>query len=252
MPYPVPVELLLPFGNFAEKYNIQSFIPLVGILLRVWVINSCSRLRMFARISAPILLDIQIGFLTSEQRDNSLLYEHAAAELEGSLQLNSEILAVDRDSSEEAKVLVQMPSGNTMIKTSKLFSNSGYYTAITRNSGLPENVSVVIVSPESEYQLGSLPGIYKVPAASIPGSYNVKYGSIEGKQYTKVEIAVYSSHTPFELTVPPYAIANGFHKELCGLQGQRHTYYTGAAFHIHDSSFLWQFSEKLLPNKPAS
>jgi hypothetical protein len=59
---------------------------------------------------------------------------------------------------------------------------------------------------------------------------------------------MYSSHTPFELTVPPEAIADGFYKKLYSLQGCRHTFYTGAAFHTHDSSLLWQFTETLLPN----
>jgi hypothetical protein len=59
--------------------------------------------------------------------------------------------------------------------------------------------------------------------------------------------AIFSSHTPYELRVPAKAIKNGFYKELYGLQGQRRTYYTGAAFDAKDSSLLWQFTEALLP-----
>jgi hypothetical protein len=57
---------------------------------------------------------------------------------------------------------------------------------------------------------------------------------------------LFSSHTPDELRVPAKAIKDGFYKELDGLQGQRRTYYTGAAFHTHDSTLLWQFTETLL------
>lgn len=65
---------------------------------------------------------------------------------------------------------------------------------------------------------------------------------------TTPEFAAYESHTPFELTVPKEAIAGGFYKDLYALQGQRHTWYTGAAFHTHDSSLLWQFTEGLIPD----
>lgn len=296
LPYPVPVDLLLPFGDFAKKYNLQSLIPLLWTFAQgLGDILAQPTLYIFKNFGYGVIRNIQIGFLTSEQRDNSLLYEHAAVELGENVLLNSNILAVDRSCPDEAKVLVQTPTGNTLIKAGKLvftippkldnlrgwdlsglerklfgqFSNSGYYSAIVDNSGLPENVSILNVSPEADYQLGRLPGIYKVTATTIPGLYNVKYGSvgalpdaqvreqiisdvqkikIAGKQSTTPELAIYSSHTPFELTVPPQAIADGFYKQLYGLQGKRHTYYTGAAFHTHDSSLLWQFTEKLLPN----
>lgn len=64
---------------------------------------------------------------------------------------------------------------------------------------------------------------------------------------SSAELATFASHTPFELTVSKEAIAGGFYKKLYNLQGQRNTYYTGAAFHTHDSSLLWQFTEALLP-----
>jgi hypothetical protein len=56
-----------------------------------------------------------------------------------------------------------------------------------------------------------------------------------------------SSHSPFELTVSPDDIAGGFYRQVNALQGHRHTYYNGGAFHTHDSSLLWQFTEGLLP-----
>ena len=35
----------------------------------------------------------------------------------------------------------------------------------------------------------------------------------------------------------------GFYDDLYALQGYRSTWYTGAAFHVHDSSRLWNFTE---------
>jgi hypothetical protein len=65
------------------------------------------------------------------------------------------------------------------------------------------------------------------------------------------EFAVFASHSPFELTVPTGAIRSGFYKKLYALQGRNRTYYTGAAFHTHDSSLLWQFTEGVLPQVAA-
>ena len=64
---------------------------------------------------------------------------------------------------------------------------------------------------------------------------------------TTPEFAAYNSHTPYELRVSADAIAEGFYKNLTALQGQRHTYYTGAAFNKHDSGDLWAFTAGLLP-----
>jgi hypothetical protein len=102
----------------------------------------------------------------------------------------------------------------------------------------------------------------------IPGLVNVQYGSkstlsddfvksdilartkrlqvADKNASAQPELAVYYSHSPFECHVPAKAIAAGFYKKVYALQGQRRTFYTGAAFHTHDSSLLWQFTEALL------
>ena len=61
------------------------------------------------------------------------------------------------------------------------------------------------------------------------------------------KFAVFSSHSPFMLTVPSSAIEGGFYRNLNKLQGHGHMYYTGAAFQTQDSSRIWQFTETLLP-----
>lgn len=61
------------------------------------------------------------------------------------------------------------------------------------------------------------------------------------------EFVAYNSHTPYELRVSADAIAAGFYQNLTALQGQRNTYWTGAAFDRHDSGDLWAFTAGLLP-----
>lgn len=148
------------------------------------------------------------------------------------------------------------------------FSNSAYYTFILRNTGIPDNHCLINVAMDAREKLPDLPGIYEITPTGVPNLVNLKYGSpvpmpeklVEqdvmdslarlrkaGTVYTTTpEIALFSSHTPFELTVPVTAIKNGFYKELNGLHGHRNTYYTGAAFQAHDASLIWEYTNTIL------
>jgi NAD(P)-binding Rossmann-like domain len=150
------------------------------------------------------------------------------------------------------------------------FGNSAYYTGVLRHSGIPDNMAVTNIGADTPYHLPALPGVYSISPTGIPGLHNVKYGSptqLSDAQVkadivasvkrlrtagtlptTTPEFAAFASHSPFELTVPTNAIKAGFYRNLYALQGRNRTYYTGAAFHTHDSSLLWQFTEALLPH----
>jgi hypothetical protein len=147
------------------------------------------------------------------------------------------------------------------------FLNTEYYTSLVTNTGLPTNFSSLSVGADTPYNIPKLPGIYQVTSTAIEDIFDIKYGSPYGlpANHVRKEILAYvkklqdngfaekvhgepkfvrfNSHTPFELTVPPEQIANGFYRELYGLQGYRNTWYTGAAYHTQDSSMLWNFTE---------
>jgi hypothetical protein len=65
---------------------------------------------------------------------------------------------------------------------------------------------------------------------------------------TEIEYKVFHSHTPFQLQVSPDDIKNGFYNRMGKLQGGfgGRMWYTGAAWHVHDSSFLWRFNEDVV------
>jgi hypothetical protein len=150
------------------------------------------------------------------------------------------------------------------------FISGAYYTGVVRLSGLPDGVSLENAAAGTPYNLPPLPGLYGVSPTGIPGLYNVKYGSpsplsdaqVRRDIRTEIErvakagtypvvfedLAVFSSHTPFELHVPPQAIAGGFYRRLNALQGHNRTYYSGAAFHSHNSTRIWEGIERLLPS----
>ena len=150
------------------------------------------------------------------------------------------------------------------------FGNSAYYTGVLRHTGIPDNMAVTNIGADTPYHLPALPGVYSISPTGVPGLHNVKYGSPQQLSDLQVkadivasvkrlrtagtlptttpEFAAFASHSPFELTVSTDAIKAGFYQNLYGLQGRNRTYYTGAAFHTHDSSLLWQFTEALLPS----
>lgn len=149
------------------------------------------------------------------------------------------------------------------------FRNHHYWTAVARLSGMPAGVSLVNVGADTPYHLAPLPGWYGLTVTGVPDLWGVKYGSnapvddrvvrativadIERLRtagsypVTLERLEFFKAHNPFELVVPASDIAAGFYRGLYGLQGRNGTFYTGAAFHTHDSSMLWRFTEELLP-----
>ncbi|MFC0532793.1 NAD(P)-binding protein [Phytohabitans kaempferiae] len=149
------------------------------------------------------------------------------------------------------------------------FGYHHYWTAVARLGGIPAGVSLVNVGADTPYNLAPLPGFYGLTVTGVPDLWGVKYGATGPLSDSAVRAAivadirrlrtagtypvefagleVFKAHNPFELVVRPGDIARGFYRRLYDLQGRNNTFYTGAAFHTHDSSLLWRFTEELLP-----
>jgi hypothetical protein len=152
------------------------------------------------------------------------------------------------------------------------FRSNFYWTSLVTLSGFPAGLSVANTGANTLYNLPPLPGIYSVAPTRIPGLYAIKYGSATCLDDAEVRERIvadvhrlndsqsfptpprvtafktFSAHNPFELRVTPNEIAGGFYTALESLQGRNHTFYNGAAFHTHDSSLLWQFTnDHVLP-----
>ncbi|MCJ1238349.1 hypothetical protein MMC14_006338 [Varicellaria rhodocarpa] len=302
LPDPVPEDLLLPYGEFIKKYSLESFAYFhFNFAQGLGNLFNQLTLYVFKNFGLDVIRDLSIGFLVTAQHDNSALYEAAQAELSSkdAVLLQSRVIAMDRNTPSQAKVLVQTPSGPKLIIAQKIiltippklnnlhgwdlshqetelfsqFKNSGYWTGLLRNTGIPDNVSLTNTGANTQYNVLDLPGAYGFSPTSVPGLRTCFYGSdtsslsdaqvqaniiAEVKRLhtagtfttpaTEPEFAIFSAHTPFELTVSAEAIRAGFYTKLYALQGQRNTFYTGAAFHTHDSSLLWQFTQALLPS----
>ncbi|KAF7720032.1 Beta-cyclopiazonate dehydrogenase [Penicillium ucsense] len=301
LPDPVPEDLLLPFGEFLTKYpdvgnaafTIFTFGQGLGDFL------SRPTLYVFKNFGLEIIQDISTGFLVTASQNNQEIYQHATAILGHDVWTSSHVTSTPHRRKEGIQLEVKTPSGRRTVKAKKLliafpqkldklkpfdldelesslfgkFMNTGYYTSLVKNTGLPGNFSSTSVGANTPYQIPELPGVYAVSATAIPGVFDVKYGSPTGlpddfvrgeilsylkklqangfaeKVPGEPEFVAYHSHTPFELTVGRDEIAGGFYKKLYALQGHRNTWYTGAAFDTQDSSMLWNFTEEhILPD----
>ncbi|KAL3485481.1 hypothetical protein BJX62DRAFT_229495 [Aspergillus germanicus] len=148
------------------------------------------------------------------------------------------------------------------------FDSSFYHTTILRLSGVPNNVQIFNRGVDTPYNIPVLPGAYVFYPSQIPNLFTGFFGggTVElsedevreiiidnalqlrnaGYDVSDPEVLAYGNHSPFQLFVSSQAIANGFYRDLYSLQGLRKTWYTGAAWHAHDSAALWRFTERLL------
>ncbi|CAM6033608.1 unnamed protein product [Sphagnum compactum] len=202
--YPVPEDLLLPFGDFVTKYSLQGVVQLIFGYTEVADLLNLSTLYVFKAFGSDLIRDLEIGFLTTARHDNSELYDKATTELGQDVLLKSYTVAMDRDAvGAYAKVVVKTPDGLKLIQAKKIlltippklynlvgwdlssnetslfaqFRNVGYYISLLRHTGIPDNVKIVNVGTDTPYNLPILPGAYLIEPTAVPGLHAVYFGS---------------------------------------------------------------------------
>ena len=305
LPDPVPDDLVMPFGQFAKKYGIEAAIPTMyqynAGLGDILTIPTVENMRVW---NLGLVSALQGGFLTTARHNNSELYGKAQSELLStkSLLLRSEVIYSERTSTSGVRLVVSTPSGLKLIRAKKLLitippkldalrpfslstqeaqifknlSNTGYYTSILRNTGLPDNLSIINLSPDTPYNLPKLPAVYNIGTSIYtPGLALAFYGSpltnasasapdkfvLDGItasikrlqaanpgtfNATTPSFVQYSSHAPFYLQARGEDIKRGFYKKMYALQGGRSTWWTGATWRAQDSSEIWRFSKEVV------
>lgn len=222
LPNPVPEDLLLPFGEFVKKYNIEAVIPTMyqfnpglGNILTVPTIEEMRNfgLSLVQQVSAG-------SFLITPNANNSELYTKAQAELlaSSSLLLNSEVLQTKRPTgNKRIELVVRTPSGKKLIRAKRLLItipgrpeflkpfdlsqkekdvfgkliNAGYYTSVLKNTGIPDTSQLDNKRQDTPYNLPQLPGVYGVGNTRAPGLYLAFYGTPRSsKIYTTTDDAV--------------------------------------------------------------
>ena len=294
--YPVAPDLLLPFGMFLEKYQLSALIPTVFTVNQGYSpILKISTIYLLKYLNANTINSIAKGSLTPASHNTGDLYNNILAHLGSSVLLNTTVLAMDRSSPSNVKIVVQTTNNPPKLVIAKkllstpppkadqltgydlsaneteLFSQfvaNGYYVGVLNNTGLPPNRSYTSVNPRNPpYDIPQLPSIYGIGPTGASDLVQVFYGSptplsaadvqadilaklkrlaiSQGINCTSAEprFVAFTAHSPFNLMVSNEAIANGFYKKLYQLNGQRNTFYNGAAWQAQDSNEIWEYTE---------
>ncbi|KAL4918445.1 hypothetical protein BDW62DRAFT_65100 [Aspergillus aurantiobrunneus] len=151
------------------------------------------------------------------------------------------------------------------------FQRSSYYSTVMHLPGLPAGVQFINEGTDTPYHITPIPGTYVVTPSAVEdvrvafiggGDRALPREEVEqlvvenvlalrsaGFPVSEPEILAFADHYPFGLHVSAEEIVGGFYRELYGLQGYRNTFYSGAAFHEHDSGALWRFTERVLQER---
>ncbi|KAI6081920.1 hypothetical protein F4821DRAFT_248359 [Hypoxylon rubiginosum] len=149
---------------------------------------------------------------------------------------------------------------------------NGYWTGLVKNVGMNQTISNVNSAATTPFNIPVLPALYQLtPVGVLDDVWWAKFAANnptltkeEAKSYAERQIATlqkandipvtqpewleFESHTPFHLQVTFEAIKDGFFRNLTALQGglDGKMFYSGAAFHTHHSTLLWQFNQDVV------
>ncbi|EFQ34922.1 flavin-containing superfamily Amine oxidase [Colletotrichum graminicola] len=205
LPDPVPEDLLLPWGDFVQKYDLGA------LAYDGWL-----RFQGMGNVLAQPTLYVMKLFNPMQVRareENSKVYEAnddlqslwnaAQAFLGDSAVTWAEISRIDRQD-DCVTVSITTPSGPKTVHASKLLitipptldnlkpfldlsdeesqvfgqlNNSYYYNAVISRSGFPAGTSVYSYDLESQYGIPAMPGVYYFTAETVSDLWSTQYTS---------------------------------------------------------------------------
>ncbi|KAF9693635.1 hypothetical protein EKO04_008562 [Ascochyta lentis] len=203
LPDPVPKDLLLPFGDFIKKYNLQDS--------AFDIYYSAQGLSNFLNeLTIHVLKLVDESFLGASSgasivpaSNNGEIFTKAAKKLGKDVLLSSTVVQTQRGR-DSTSLVVTTPGGKKLIQACKLlitipplldimkpfdidstesslFSKwryTDYYTMLVSSTGLPPNTQFSNAN-ESQvtYNIPQLPAAYQVTATRVAGLFYVWYGS---------------------------------------------------------------------------
>ena len=151
-----------------------------------------------------------------------------------------------------------------------------WYVGLLNNSGIPDNLTLFNygLSNEEPYNLAVMPAAYDIYATRVPSLHYFTFGLNDSELHftesqirANIEFSIVrmraknllpsyptgelnilnlTGHTPYEVYVSSEQIGKGFYTKLFDLQGQRNTYWSGAAFVTHNSAAIWNYTDSLV------
>ncbi|KAK0391595.1 hypothetical protein NLU13_1095 [Sarocladium strictum] len=196
IPQPVPEELTLPFGQFAQKYGFAALLPVISQFN--WYPGNITTIPALYGIKSwgPGLINSFLnGFIVPTSGDTRSIYNAAAAELGNSVLLNSTVVHVDRHDHGVKLVVKQQNQKAKKINARKLIiavpqtiENIGSYdlsegerslfskfSALTYMAGVANipglNVSLTNVGALTPANVPLIPGSNAYNAFGSPGQF---------------------------------------------------------------------------------
>lgn len=204
LPNPVPADLLLPFGDFVQKFGLNSIVDTAfDFGQTLGVIRQQPTIYVIKRFGQDILRNLfDNSFVNTAAHDNSLLYQSASALLGDNVFFNSRVLQTTRTNN-GISVLITTPSGQRVIKAKTLviaipqvpsnlvgfdlseeeaslfskFQSVGYWTGLLNNTGLPAGLTVTNLDASTPNNLPNLPGAFAFTPTTIPNIVDFKFGT---------------------------------------------------------------------------
>lgn len=303
LPDPVPEDLLLPFGDFATKYGLESIVNIINLFIQpaeTWRESALYPIKLF---DSNVLRGVVEGF--KETRDVNDLYRAAAAVLGDRVLFNSTVLSLRRGSDGEcldsgsgveaivrtsatgppkrilaSKVLMAAPPVADNLVGWDLdpageaalfgkFKVQNYQAGVIRNAALPTEAPLQNVGIDAPFNIPALPALFNVIRTALGPGYGIAYYTGPGHidvpaaqadtlvtlerlaangviEAAPTEILAWYDHANVRMYVEPEEVRAGFYRDLYALQGQRNTFWSGAAWVTQASSPIWDYTKGLV------
>ncbi|KAL4738150.1 hypothetical protein BDV11DRAFT_140737 [Aspergillus similis] len=281
LPDPVPEDLLRPWVEYIDKYNLDLSTA-VATLARPAVTGNLLNilaLYVFNNLNHLLLHEMSGAAVVNANHDNSQLYRNAMPELQPDLLLRSKVVAGQRRTRKRDGLIVGIPPVLDNMSPFGLDSHEHsvlshiyglpYYGGVVSDTGLAPGFSYKNYAANSSYNLAEVPSIVAFNPSSVDGLFYYWYNAPQPVSQRRIEteardaikmlqrltnsatqpepkFLAFSDFAPYQLRVSAEAIRNSFYDDMYGLQGHRNTWYTGTLF-VTGSSQVWNNTEVMLP-----
>ncbi|GKT40628.1 beta-cyclopiazonate dehydrogenase [Colletotrichum spaethianum] len=199
IPENVPEDLLLPFGQFVDKYNLTDVVQVVWIFAQgVGNLLETPTLYVLQNFGQAHLLGLSAGYLYAPA-GNQVVYDKAGAFL-GSDVLYSSVVVASNRTDDGVTAVVASANGRKLIKAKKLlitipptvenlapfdlddsemsvfkqWQNVPYYVGVVSKSGLPDLTNFLNVDITAPDALPQTPFVWRLETVGVPGYQTVK------------------------------------------------------------------------------
>jgi hypothetical protein len=243
----IPPDLLLPFGTFAAKHNLEPILPWLWSTTANGVTDLLNELTIWVMLAfggpmARFLLGQQAALVPSSGR-NADLYD-AVADFLGDDILYSTIVA--RVKRTQQGVVATVRSSRTgrpttiharhlLVAVPPLGGNLDGFDLDVEDEGSTSTSARALAE-------GNVRDLLRLGVLTEQNG-----SSTGGSSGGELEWVAFRDHGPMHSGVSAQELKGGWMQKLYSLQGRRSTWYTGAAWASPFQTELWAFNELLLP-----